>query len=316
VNIPKQDLVSEQGTTWAEFRASLSPNWVRVAVDIALAYVAMIATGCLLVYAVARIPTFSAVPIFLAAVSFGYWMANLQLFIHEAAHFNLAPDRTWNDSLANCFVGSWVGTRIASYRAIHWQHHRLHGSVGDTEHSYFSALNLRFLIEALTGVRALKVVLFRDRKLADNRGSASQAAENKWGMLMAAVLLHVLLISGAAVSGYWQLALAWILGMGVFFPFFGALRQLLEHRSQDACASVDYSKTDHGQTTRMFKEGLIGSTFGGAGFSRHGLHHWDPSISYTNLAAVERFLASCEPTRDISEQKTTYLRAFLALYGR
>ena len=103
--------------------------------------------------------------------------------------------------------------------------------------------------------------------------------------------------------------------MAVSFPFFGSLRQLLEHRSAAASRHVDYSVAPHGRMTRMFREGPFGSTFGAAGFTRHLLHHWDPSVSYTNLAEVEVFLRGCAAARP-HLGKTGYLRAFGALYGR
>jgi fatty acid desaturase len=236
-------------------------------------------------------------------------MAYLQLFLHEAAHFNLAASRAWNDRLANALIGSWVGTRIADYRAIHWQHHRLHGETTDTEHSYFSALNARFLLEGLTGLSALRVILFRRERLraAPARGGTGP----KLSMLLAALALHGTIIGASATAGRWPLALAWLAGMGVFFPFFGALRQLLEHRAGTASRI-----TPHGRTTRMFHEGPFASTFGAAGFTRHLLHHWDSSVSYTNLAQVETFLSGCAAARPHLADKTTYLRAFRALYGR
>jgi Fatty acid desaturase len=313
---PRHSLIDDQSRTYAEFRRALTPHWLRITLDLALAFSALGGTALLLALGIAHVPQAWPAWIALGAVSFGYWMAYLQLFIHEAAHFNLAPDRIWNDRLANLLIGIWVGARIEHYRAIHWQHHRLHGMTGDTEHSYFASLNARFLIESLFGIQALRVLLFRDKTLAGKANSNAPAPGGRLLMLAAAVALHLALIAAALASGHWQIAAAWVLGMGMFFPFFGALRQLLEHRGESARADVDYSKVDHGQTTRMFQEGLFASTFGGAGFTRHCLHHWDPSVSYTNLADVERFLARCEATRDISRQKTTYWCAFVTLYGR
>lgn len=309
-------LKNEQGVSYLEFRRSLRPNRLRVGLDLALGAVALAATVWLAIEALDAFLRAWPVFIFLAAVSLGYWMAYLQLFIHEAAHSNLVADRVWNDRLANLLIGVWVGVRVENYRTIHWEHHRMHGEPTDTEHSYFFPLDGRFLVETLFGIKAVRVILFRRNRLAERAGDVGSApATSGKSMLVCTAVLHTVVIASLFVSGYWPIAIAWAAGMGMFFPFFGALRQLLEHRSANASAGVDYSVTAHGRTTRMFREGLFGSTFGAAGFTRHLLHHWDPAVSYTNLAQVENFLSGCEPTRQIPLHRTTYLRAFLTLYN-
>ena len=305
-------LIDDAGREYAAFRRALRPRWWRVAVDLTLGYVMLFATAWLLTrIGSASIPALCAA-VLVAAVSFGYWMAYLQLFLHEAAHFNLAASRSANDLLANLLVASWVGTRIASYRAIHWQHHRFHGETADTERSYFSALDARFLLAGLTGLSALRVILFRRERL---RAADLPAGGSRLAAQLMALLVHGAVVVGSFMAGHWLVALAWIVGMGVFFPFFGALRQLLEHRSATASAMIDYRNTAHGRTTRMFREGPMGSTFGAAGFTRHLLHHWDPSVSYSNLGEVEGFLRGCAAARP-HLAKTSYRRAFQELYGR
>ena len=306
-------LVDDSGRDYAAFRRALRPRWWRVAADVSLAYIVLLVTGWLLVHVSVLSWPQQCLLIVVAGLTFGYWMAYLQLFLHEAAHFNLARSRPWNDRLANALIASWVGTSIASYRAIHWQHHRFHGETSDTERSYFSAFDGRFVLEGLAGVSALRVILMRRDRL---RADAPRAEAGPGpAALLAALLLHGAIVGASVATGHWQLALAWIAGMGVFFPFFGTLRQLLEHRSLSASRSIDYRISPHGRTTRMFREGPLASTFGAAGFTRHLLHHWDSSISYTNLAQVEAFLRGCAVARP-HLAKTTYLSAMRALYGR
>lgn len=303
-------LVDRQGRSWQAYRRSLRPRWSRVAAEMALAYVAMAVTAWLLSIAVSLERPWSLFWLLPGAVSFGYWMAYLQLFLHEAAHFNLAPGRQANDWLANLLIASWVGTSVANYRAIHWQHHRHHGEPDDSEHTYFYPLDARFIIEGLTGLSALRVIAFRRGQLAGDRKTPSRL------MPLLALTLHGAVVAGCVLLGHWPLALAWLAGIGVFFPFFGSLRQLLEHRSVEASADINYHEVAHGRVTRMFKEGPVGSTFGAAGFSRHMLHHWDSSLSYTNFPEVERFLLDCDEARAHVSLKTSYWRAFRELFGR
>jgi hypothetical protein len=97
-------------------------------------------------------------------------------------------------------------------------------------------------------------------------------------------------VGGALYFGQYVLALAWLAGVGGAFPFFTAVRQVLEHRSEKASPRVDYAAKDHGPCNRMFGPGPLASILGGVGFNRHMLHHWEPQISYTCLAALERYL--------------------------
>lgn len=72
-------------------------------------------------------------------------------------------------------------------------------------------------------------------------------------------------MAGAAYLGLWGVLLAWLFGVACFYPFFAALRQLLEHRGETADAAVDYAKQPHGAVTRLFGDGPFSSTFGAAG---------------------------------------------------
>lgn len=320
-DVPRAELVDSKGRTFAEFRRSLKPRWSRVAFDLVLGYAGLIGTAVAMALAYRAYPTAWPAIVLAGGLGFGYWHAYLQLFMHEAAHFNLAPDKKWNDRIASALVAVWIGSDIVTYRAVHWDHHKHHGKTDDTEHQYFSALSARFVFETLFMIRALRLMLAhrsRAKAASANRPTTAKTQGSGRAMLLAGMVLNVAILAGLVLAGLWPIALARIVGVGMFLPFFVAVRQLLEHRSLEASAAVDYTKEAHGRTTRMFHEGPIGSTFGAAGFTRHLLHHWEPSISYTNLAEVEAFLLDCAVTRELglAEAKTTYVRAFIALYGR
>jgi hypothetical protein len=54
---------------------------------------------------------------------------------------------------------------------------------------------------------------------------------------------------------------------------------------------------------------------GSAGFNRHLLHHWDPSVSYTRFDEMEAFLAETSVAPLMQSRQVTYfsaLRSFLA----
>ena len=123
-------------------------------------------------------------------------------------------------------------------------------------------------------------------------------------------------ISFWTAAGRWAAALAWASGVGVAFPFFGALRQLLEHRSLEARGQVDYTQVDHGGYTRLFGTGPFASLFGAAGFNRHLLHHWEPQVSYTCFDELEDIFVAVGMGPALDARRTTYGAAFRALYNR
>jgi fatty acid desaturase len=126
---------------------------------------------------------------------------------------------------------------------------------------------------------------------------------------------HAGLLGLLFAAGRWGLVITWVAAMIIVFPLFATIRQLMEHRDIAASGKIDYSKIDHGKVNRLFGNGPLDSSFGAAGFNKHLLHHWDPSISYTCLNEVEKFLTNCpETSAIIHKSKTSYLKTFVALF--
>lgn len=309
-------LLDQDGRSYVEFVQSLTAKYGRVWRDIAAGYVALIATVLIVVILSRSVwPPLLVVP---GALCVGYWFAYLQLFLHEGAHFNLHSDRARSDALCNAFIGWMIGTDIASYRVVHWQHHRKIGTVEDSEFTYFFPLNLLFVVRCAFGIRAIEVFLARRKMLRTAKDQGAATSERGRGpgrspgatrVLAVGLALHGLIAIGVALVS-WVAAASWIIGVAIVFPLFGALRQLLEHRDPAADPATDYTMTDHGAYTRIFGDGPLASTFGGAGFNRHLLHHWEPQVSYTRLPDLESFLMRTELAPVLTARRTSYVRAF------
>jgi fatty acid desaturase len=196
--------------------------------------------------------------------------------------------------------------------------------IDDSEHTYFFPLNLLFVFKGLVGWRALEVLISRHRYLDQSGGE--QAATNQDDrteaeltrlepILVVGVVAHAAIVAASLLTGQWELAVAWVLAIGMTFPFLGALRQLLEHRSEQADSRANYFAVPHGAYTRMFVQGPVSATLGAAGFSRHLLHHWEPQVSYTNLRELELFLMKTSLGDVIRARRTTYASAFLRLFS-
>lgn len=314
--IKKSSITNSKGVKYTEFKAGLKPRFGLVWFHILLGYLAITATLLAAGWLQNHYRSFFWLTIPLGALLTGYLIAYVHLFIHEAAHYNIAADRRKNDRLANVFIGLIVGMDIKFYRIIHMDHHRYLGTVKDTEKTYFDALNWKFLIESLTGIRVLKVMANREEKAKVNAGLTPEIQANNKKMFLGGALFNFLAVVAFFAIGYWQVALVWLIGMGVMFPFFAALRQLLEHRSEEASAAINYNEVPHGETTRMFGTGIVASTMGGAGFNRHLLHHWDPQVSYTRLKDVEIFLKDTTLANSMQQSRSSYFKTFTKLFNK
>jgi len=301
-------LTGQDGRRYVEFLGDLRPNYRQVYRDIGAGYLILV-----LSYALSAAAPSWGVPALVAAAAgailIGYWVAYLQLFIHEGAHYNLAPSRTGSDQLCDLAISWMIGTTVAAYRTVHFQHHRELGTTNDSEFTYFFPLDVTFLLKAAFGTRAAEVMLNR---LASSTATYSREAVRS---LLIGGTVHGAIVAASLLAGWWWAALAWVLGMGLAFPFFGALRQLLEHRSEMANPKADYRTQDHGAYTRLFRDGPLAATFGAAGFSRHLLHHWEPQVSYTNLPQLEAFLEGTELKPVLEARRSTYLATFRRLFS-
>ena len=304
-------LVDSAGVAFRDFRRTLTPRYGLVWVHIAMGYLALALTGAAVVLTADLAPPWLRVGV--AALLIGFWQAFIQLFFHEAAHYNIAPDRRRNDRLANLFVGALHGLEIDSYRAVHFEHHRKLGTTMDSEPTYFDPLNMRFFARALLGIKAIEVLTNREALRPHLPGMESVSRARVWRQRLLAAAIHGTVIGGALLTRQWALALAWAIGTVNVLPLFVALRALLEHRSEGADPHADYSTQAHGEVHRLFGDGPVASTLGGAGFNRHLLHHWEPQISYTRLPELERYLDDTAAAEQLDRRRGTYWQTFWAL---
>lgn len=310
--ISKAHIFDSSGVSYRDFRQTLKPRLTQVWLELLSGHVALIGIFFTLRWVESAYPSLWPVEILLGSIFVGYFYAYIQLFFHEASHYNIARSRALNDLLANIFIGPLAGLEISQYRKIHFDHHRHLGTTSDPERSYFRALNARFIFEALSGKQVFDLLVKRSQpgqvpqyNLGDSKGRMQLFL----GFAVNGAI--ILLLVGLKA---WVSAVAWSIGVLVFFPFFTALRQVLEHRDEMADPFTDYSLVDHGETNRLFGDGPLASTFGGAGFNRHFLHHWDPQISYTCLRKLESYLANTPLKEKLALYRTSYGGTFLRLF--
>jgi fatty acid desaturase len=313
--VSKGELRNGKGVRYRDFRRQLTPKYALVWLHLSAGYLALAATGLTAVVLGVHFPSLRLPLVAAGALAFGYTIAYIVLFFHEAAHYNLAPSRRVNDVLANLVIGSLIGQDIAAYRRIHFDHHRYLGSPLDTESTYFDPLDVRFVVESLFGVKAVRVVVRREARARSAEPDGDPTPGGRRTQAALGIALHGLVAGGAWLLGGWYVGLAWAVGVVMVAPFFYAVRQVLEHRDDAADKDLDYRRTPHGPVNRLFGTGPLASTLGGAGFNRHLLHHWEPQISYTRLPEVERFLLETDVADAVRARTTTYLRTFRRLFA-
>ncbi|MBS1685339.1 MAG: fatty acid desaturase [Bacteroidetes bacterium] len=311
----KSKIINSSGLGYLDFRAGLRARYGIVWRDIALAYIVLVPALVAAILMQQWYPGLWMLTVPIAALIIGGAIAYLHLFMHEAAHFNIAADKTNNDLLANIFIGILTGLDVKFYRVMHAAHHRYLGTVQDTEKSYFDAITPMLILDLVTGLKVLKVLLVRKKNMIRHEGqeTGGHLVRRSQVVFATSMLLHATLAGCLALAGYWQAGAAWLLGAGVGYPLLSVIRQIMEHRRPDADSSIDYNMTDHGEMHRIFGDSLLSRMLGPAGFNRHLLHHWDPMVSYTCFAEMEAYLMDTEMREYLQASQTTYSRTFLIL---
>jgi fatty acid desaturase len=306
----KGELVDERGVSYRDFRLELTPRWGRVWLELGAAYAVLALVLAAIVLIDPDWPL--ALPVVLAGgLVIGYTIHFINCFFHEAAHYNVLPSRRLNDLATNVLMSWLFGSSVWLYRRIHWQHHRALGTTMDSENSYFDALRVGYLVQGITGLKALRTMRQYRRTEASTQPTGDRANRLIW--LAVAAVVNLGIATGLVLLGSVAAAAAWLIGLVVVFPFVGSLRQLLEHRSESADPHADFHEVDHGPVNRLFGDGPLASTVGSAGFNRHAIHHWEPQLSYTRLADVEAYLLRTDAAPLIHERQTTYAETFLRL---
>ncbi len=303
-----QDL-SNGEQTWNVYRKTLRPYYGVVWRDIALCY-GMLAGGLVLYgYAAAEVGLLWEILLLVFFSMFcGYWLHALMLFGHEAAHRNVAPRH--NDRISDWTVWLPFGLTTARYRSSHWEHHLHLGDHDDTEFSYRNCMQPSFLLQLVTGIYFISL-------LRAYQGNAPKNAAPKNATIVVALArtlaFHLLIIGGCFTFGSRSAAIMWLTATFVFFPFFATIRQILEHRIEEAACDRDFTTEEHGPVNRLFGTDLLSRYFGAAGFNRHLLHHWDPLISYTRFDDMERFLLGTEIGSRMNAARSTYGKTLLTM---
>ena len=301
--------------TYSDFRKELSTPFRRVQFSLILNWLSIFAVIILVKY------LNNLLALTVLTISLSLLMHRVLLIIHEGAHYHLSSKRETNDYISNAFAGWFVFTDIKNYRISHIQHHRGLGSENDPENTHMEKLDLSWILAAISGFKTAKA-FFRTITSGEELG---QKPEGQKFIPIAGVVIHTLIIALIYFGLGIRSLIVWSISLLIVAPSLGMLRNLLEHRYVEAVDPVLWSffTSPNGKsieinqiTTRTFTESMFSRLYGSMGFTRHLLHHWDPSISYLNLEKVHEFLLNSEVGELMKKTDTTYTRTFFYLFGR
>lgn len=205
-----------------------------------------------------------------------------ETLLHEASHYNLFKNRTWNDNLEFLYALPFF-TRVSHYREIHLRHHKHLWEPEDPKIQYYEALgfsgspNLFFLwfVKPVIGVTAYHYFFSDPNRFLDRK-------------LILFWLPVILLFSGTGNLH--------ILGLYWFLPLFWSFSSILYWAEIDT-----HLGTQTGTRTNInFLGNLMGHNSG-----YHHVHHLYPTIPWYRLPEAHR--AICPDHPDIS-------RGFLDTY--
>jgi fatty acid desaturase len=308
---------NSSGISYTEFRKTLITPFNRVQMSIAMNLVLIISAVILaLNYPYFTVLVFLAIPLALIE----HRVLNV---LHEGAHYLIAKKRSMNDLVTNVLSGWFVIADVDQYRITHIQHHRNLGSFEDPKLSHMDKLDFTWLVSAISGFKTLSIVIqrkkFRETKLKDYKPKSRHFLVPLIGIVIHISI--VMLIAGINLN----VALWWIITSYILAPFLGILRNVLEHRYLekidsrvwDEVIGRDNLTSDYSQvTTRMFTISPLSQIWGSMGFTRHLIHHWDPSISYIHLKKVNIFLLDTKIGPLLQSQETTFSRTVKALWNK
>lgn len=317
--IPGFAKLSDGTKTYSDFRATLKTNYSRVRMGILLTWALIFAT-----LAFERLfPEVSVYlfPLLVMIVSLS--QHRLLNVIHEGAHYLIAKNRRANDLFTNIVAGCFFLVDVDQYRITHIRHHKDLGGPDDPENAHMDKLDFSWLAAAFSGFGAIARLLtrkkFRDR--LDYGKRISHIVVPIIGVALHASVLMLLLAFFPTV-----VLATWVLSTYVITPGLGLLRNLLEHKYVEV---VDVEIWSHlfertnildrrreNVTTRTFTSSALSRLYGSMGFTRHLLHHWDPSISFTNLKKVHGFLLQTPLGPSLESTNTTFTSTFKHLWRK
>jgi fatty acid desaturase len=223
-------------------------------------------------------------------------------WIHEAGHFNLVPNRRWNDLLAAALAGPWVGVSADAYRRTHFPHHsrRTFFVDGDPDTNFLEVGSQRGFRRAVlrdfVGATAVRGFL--------RFSGAEEASRFRAAFFAATAAVHVAVLAFLFWAERLDAYAIYYVSLAVFYPLHNRLRVYGQHVTLEADGRSTVASS---ATSRTIDAGWLDRIFW---TSPRLLYHWEhhrhPQLPYRALAGL--CTRSDDPNR-YSRKRWAVLRA-------
>jgi fatty acid desaturase len=199
-------------------------------------------------------------------------------WVHEGAHFNLVPNRRWNDRLTNLLAGIWFALPVRVYRDVHFAHHRKSEFfVPDDPDTAFLGVDSRRsfwsgVLSDLTGLTILRQFL----RFEVNEHKASQR-----GALVLSAVANGAILVGSYQVGNLYAPLIYYVSLATLYPLLNRLRTYGQHVTVDGAGRSQFAGSG---TSRTIDAGLLDRIFyTSPRLMYHHEHHLSPYLPYRAL---------------------------------
>ena len=245
----------------------------------------------------------------------------LSEWFHEATHWNLLPDRRWNDRLADLLIGPFNGTRVQSNRPAHFQHHAAREYFGpeDPDTAKAAATTRRELRQGLfrdlTGQTALSAFTRAAGMSATGTSAAGPGAAGKnratgeWRWLGALAVLHGVGFAASVAVGRWELYPLYFGSLLTLYPVANRLRLYAQHAEVGPDGTVHLNGSTASRTCHA---GLLEQVLlHGPMIMYHHEHHARPVLPYRALRGLALQSAAQAPDPNVTVRSGWQLTAGL-----
>jgi fatty acid desaturase len=255
-----------------------------------------------LVVAFRLLPLVLAVP--LALLGCVVHQRAMSEWIHEGAHYNLVPNRRWNDRLTDLLAGVWFALPVRSYRATHFAHHRKQAFfVPDDPDTAFLELHSRraFWRAVLRDLSGL-TILRQFRRFESSQTDHGQELRAR----IAAVVVHGAVLTLAFRAGLLAAPIVYYVSLAILYPLLNRLRTYAQHVTIEASGRSRFVGSD---TSRTIDGGLVDHiVHTSPRLLYHHEHHLHPHLPYR---ALRHFLA---PDGDVNRFSRSRWQVLGAIY--
>lgn len=223
-------------------------------------------------------------------------------WVHEASHYNLVPDKQWNDILVNILSGVFLGNTVSMYRAGHMRHHQkstfFQTDDPDTNFCIVRSRGdlIRSVLKDISGISAVSAYFsyYLLPYFKRHEENLVRSHNNKALLPIAfLIVVHVTVIAGLYQVGRLDAYVFYYATVLTLYPLFNRIRAYGQHVYFD---SADRAVLEHSTASRTVDAGLLDRVFiTSRVMMYHYEHHKYPGLPWRALRAMSEAGEGADP---------------------